>query len=287
MTAAVASVLGVWIVSSAAHNLRHRMYSHNSLWAPRNVSAGVYGMALAHAGVGVLVIGIGFTSAYTVEKDLRMSINDEYVLNGYQYRFEGVSTRQGPNYTSLFGEISVLKDGHDVAQLYPEKRTYLVQDNPMTEPGIDVGLFRDLYVVLGERLDNNDTWSIRIYHNSFVRWIWLGPLIMALGGLLAALDVRYRKITLLSRKESSRSSMASETNSWLVIALSCNDVHSPTSSFKLAKFLMMPWALWVSCQNDATLDSFSSSAICVCLSSKSKTHHNICNLVAQLNQSAS
>jgi len=123
-----------------------------------------------------------------------MTPGDEYLLSGYRYRFDGVENRDGPNYRADVGTITVFHDETEVARLYPEKRFYSRQSNAMTEAGIDAGLFRDLYVVIGEPLDENGSWSVRLYYNAFVRWIWLGPLFMALGGLIAVSDRRYRHL---------------------------------------------------------------------------------------------
>ncbi|MDD9874250.1 MAG: hypothetical protein OXU22_01765, partial [Gammaproteobacteria bacterium] len=103
---------------------------------------------------------------------------------------------RGVNYDAARGELVVSKSaggGRRTIALYPEKRTYLVQKNPMTEAAIDAGLTRDLYVALGEALDGDQVWSVRIYYKPFIRWIWLGALLMAGGGLVAATDKRYRR----------------------------------------------------------------------------------------------
>jgi cytochrome c-type biogenesis protein CcmF len=155
-------------------------------------------MTTAHLGLGVFVIGISFTSAYSVEKDLRMAQGDAYPIGQYSFRFDGVEEIPGPNYLSQTGTVTVLKDGAITAVLHPEKRVYLVQQMPMTEAAIDAGFTRDLYVALGEPLADGKSWAVRLYYKPFVRWIWLGPLIMVIGGGLSATDRRYR--TLSSRK---------------------------------------------------------------------------------------
>ena len=91
------------------------------------------------------------------------------------------------------GEVSVSRGDEQPVLLHPEKRTYLVQQNPMTEAAIDPGFTRDLYVALGEPLDDNQSWAVRLYYKPFIRWIWLGAILMALGGLCGALDRRYRR----------------------------------------------------------------------------------------------
>jgi cytochrome c-type biogenesis protein CcmF len=105
--------------------------------------------------------------------------------------FDGARHYQGPNFTSDRGTIRVLEDGQQVTILHPEKRLYTVQQSMMTEAGIDAGFTRDLYVALGEPLGDG-AWAVRVHVKPFVRWIWFGGLITALGGVLAAADKRYR-----------------------------------------------------------------------------------------------
>jgi cytochrome c-type biogenesis protein CcmF len=148
-------------------------------------------MLLAHAGVGVFVIGVTLVKSYETERDLRMEPGDTATLGGYSFRFEGVREVRGPNYAAARGAITVQRDGETIARLAPEKRVYLVQRNPMTEAAIDAGVSRDVYVALGEAV-GGDAWTVRIHIKPFIRWIWFGCLMMAFGGLLAASDRRYR-----------------------------------------------------------------------------------------------
>jgi cytochrome c-type biogenesis protein CcmF len=149
-------------------------------------------MLIAHFGVAVFIIGVTFVTQFDVEKDIRMSPGQTIELAGHSFRFDGASIVQGPNYRADRGTIRVFnRDGEEVAVLSPEKRTYLVQTRPMTEAGIDPGFTRDIYVSLGEALGGGD-WSLRLYYKPFVRWIWLGGILIGLGGLLAAADRRYR-----------------------------------------------------------------------------------------------
>jgi cytochrome c-type biogenesis protein CcmF len=99
---------------------------------------------------------------------------------------------RGPNYRSSTGDFVVSREGNTVTTLRPEKRFYASGGQPMTEAGIDPGFTRDLYASLGESLDDSGAWSVRLYHKPFVRWIWLGAALMALGGLIAVTDRRYR-----------------------------------------------------------------------------------------------
>jgi cytochrome c-type biogenesis protein CcmF len=148
-------------------------------------------MWLAHIGIAVFVIGVTFVTQFDVEKDIRMSPGQSIELSGHRFRFDGAQPHNGPNYRAQLGTVRVFKGDSEVAVLKPEKRTYLVQTKPMTEAGIDAGFWRDIYVSLGEPLGGGD-WSLRLYYKPFVRWIWLGALLIGAGGLLAASDPRYR-----------------------------------------------------------------------------------------------
>jgi len=182
--------LGLWVVTTTLTGLRDRMKPHNNL---RHIPRGYWGMVLGHLGIAVFVIGVAMTSTYSTEKDIRLAPGETYEMGDYSFEFKGVTSVPGPNYTAYEGNIVARYKGDVVAELHPQKRTYLVQKMPMTEAAIDAGLFRDLYVALGEDLGKN-AWSLRIYHKPFVRWLWLAALIMAFGGLMSASDRRYRAL---------------------------------------------------------------------------------------------
>jgi cytochrome c-type biogenesis protein CcmF len=181
-------VLAFWVVLSQMTVVRERLAGGRSI---ASVPAGFWGMVLGHVGLAVTVVGITLTSLYSVEKDIRLSPGESYQLGPYSFAFQGVSQYRGPNYVSSQGTVVASRDGELVATLKPAKRVYTTQGMPMTEAGIDAGLFRDLFVALGDELDGG-AWAVRLYHKPFVRWIWLGALIMGLGGILAAADRRYR-----------------------------------------------------------------------------------------------
>ena len=188
-------ILGLWTIFAVLSGIWQRTRVGQRKRDLAHTPRAVFGMSLAHIGLGVFVIGITFTSTYSVEKDLRMAPGDTYTTGGFTFRFDGIDQQRGPNYLSQTGTITVIKSGRLAATLNPEKRTYLVQQMPMTEAAIDAGLTRDLYVALGEPLDDGGSWAVRLYLKPYVRWIWLGALIMAFGGLLSASDRRYRKFT--------------------------------------------------------------------------------------------
>jgi cytochrome c-type biogenesis protein CcmF len=152
-----------------------------------------YGMLLGHLGIAVALIGVCTTVYYTEEKDLRMAPGDVVSLAGYEFRFNEMRKVQGPNYVADQAEIEVLKDGVRQTLLFPEKRFYEAARNMMTEADIDPTLFRDLYVALGEPIDGT-AWAVRVHYKPFVRWIWFGGLLIALGGFTTVLDRRYRAV---------------------------------------------------------------------------------------------
>ncbi len=185
--------LATLIFSSVVMSLIGRVRNKGGIGtALKKIPLSFYGMNLAHIGVAVFVVGVTFTESMSLQKDLRMERGDTISLGGYSFTFEGAKSQQGPNYIAYEGAISVIgPKGEDVAVLTPQKRIYQVRGMPMTEAGIDAGLFRDLFVALAEQLDNG-AWSLRVYYKPFIRWIWLGCIFMGLGGLVAVLDRRYR-----------------------------------------------------------------------------------------------
>lgn len=190
----VGILLAVWIASTAILSIRERLtQTAGAGWLQRTVRLprAYWGMVLAHCGVAVFVVGVTMVKGYEVEEDLRMPVGSTATVGGYTFRFDGVQEVQGPNYIAARGTFHVDRQGRDEALMYPEKRLYAVQNQAMTEAAIDTGLFRDLYVSLGEALEDG-AWSVRIYYKPFVDWIWGGCVIMALGGVLAISDRRYR-----------------------------------------------------------------------------------------------
>ncbi len=150
-----------------------------------------WGMHMAHVGVAVFVIGVTLVSSYQEEKDVRMEPDDTVTVGGYSFRFIGVREAMGPNYRAMVGEVELSRDGKALRTMRPEKRSYLTSTMPMTEAAIDTGLLRDVYVSLGEPVGER-AWSVRVYYKPFVDWIWGGCLLMALGGIVAISDRRYR-----------------------------------------------------------------------------------------------
>ena len=173
--------LAIWIVLTALLTLKKN-------WRQTRAH---YGMVIAHIGVAVFVVGVTLVKGYDAEKDVNLKAGESVELGGYVFRLDDVSDVRGPNYVAARAQVSVTRDGRPVTKLAPEKRLYTVQQMPMTEAAIDAGVTRDLYVSLGDQLSDG-AWLVKVQVKPFIDWIWFGCLIMALGGLLAASDRRYR-----------------------------------------------------------------------------------------------
>ncbi len=188
--------LAFWIATTTAYNLYERLKSHPAPSWRRRIAmqpGSYYGMLLAHLGVAIFIVGVTIVNGYEVEKDVTMEPGETTTIAGYTFQFEGTSQKKGPNYTADVGILNVTFDGKPITTLRPERRIYTASRNPMpmTEAAIDPGLTRDLYAALGDRLTDK-RWIVRVYFKPFVDWIWVGCLVMALGGLFAVMDRRYR-----------------------------------------------------------------------------------------------
>ncbi len=188
----IAVALVLWIVLVIGKDIQNKTRNTGLIKGLKKLKPAYYGMQLAHIGLAVMIIGVSISSIYSVQRDLRMSPGDKVEVAGYEFQFNGVRGIEGPNFIADMGSVTVYKDGRLINQMAPEKRIYKVQGMPMTEAAIDAGFTRDLYVALGEALDDKGNWAIRIHVKPFVRWIWMGSLFMAFGGLLAISDRRYR-----------------------------------------------------------------------------------------------
>ncbi|WP_278398740.1 heme lyase CcmF/NrfE family subunit [Stutzerimonas kunmingensis] len=185
------SLLAAWVVIAGVRDLLDKTRHKGLFKGMRSLAPSYWGMHLAHLGLAVCAIGVVLTSHQSAERDLRLAPGESLSLGGYEFVFEGAVHHEGPNFTSDKATIRVLDGDKQIATLHPEKRLYTVQQMPMTEAGIDAGFTRDLYVALGEPLGDG-AWAVRVHIKPFVRWIWLGALMMGLGGVLAASDRRYR-----------------------------------------------------------------------------------------------
>jgi cytochrome c-type biogenesis protein CcmF len=202
-------LLAMWSFTTVAVSMRERIGGEQDGLLVRlgRVPRATCGMWFAHAGVGVFIVGVTLVKGYQVERDVPMRAGETVEVGGYQFRFEGVREVEGPNYRATRAMVTVSRDGRRTTTLYPEKRLFLVQKMPMTEAAIDHGVLRDLYVAMGEPIGAG-AWSMRIQIKPFVRWIWGGCMLMAMGGLLAAGDRRYR---LMPARRTLRASETSDT----------------------------------------------------------------------------
>jgi cytochrome c-type biogenesis protein CcmF len=196
---ALGLLLATWIVLSGALNFVERVQSTRAgqpfLRAARKQPRSFFGMHLAHLGIAVFVVGVTMVKGYEAEKDVKMEVGDTVAVGGFNFKFNGVRQEKGPNYTALIGDFDLSRDGKAPRKLFPEKRNYVSSTMPMTEAAIDTGFVRDLYVSLGEPIEATQpggAWAVRVYFKPFVDWIWGGCLLMALGGLIAISDRRYR-----------------------------------------------------------------------------------------------
>jgi cytochrome c-type biogenesis protein CcmF len=145
--------------------------------------------------VALFIIGVTSVKGFEIERDVKMNVGDTVSVRDYAFRFDGVSERIGPNYRAARGTVTVTKGGKLDMVLYPEKRIYLAQQGmPMTEAAIDTSITGDVYVSLGEAVEGNGAWTVRVYYKPFVTWIWGGCVLMAFGGLVAVSDRRYRAL---------------------------------------------------------------------------------------------
>jgi cytochrome c-type biogenesis protein CcmF len=190
------AIAGFWIIGVA---LLQPIRSLRRAPGTPAITRAALGMSVAHFGVGMFVIGVTFVSAFNVEADVSLRPGEQTTVAGYDFELRDLRNVQGPNYQAVEAEIEIRRNGDFVGELRPQKRTYLVQQSPMTEAGIDAGWNRDLFVALGDPLGNG-AWSVRVQYKPMIRFIWLGAFVMAFGGLIAASDRRYRLYAEASEK---------------------------------------------------------------------------------------
>ncbi|MEN0037741.1 MAG: heme lyase CcmF/NrfE family subunit [Cellvibrio sp.] len=192
--AALTVFIASWVATALIADLIYRLRNSESfLVGIRKLSLSYFAMVVAHAGIAVTTVGIGLTSIYTEQRDIRMEVGQKVTVVEYDFILNKLSHIDGPNYTAEEALITVMKDGKFLREMKPQKRRYLASGSTMTEVALDVGFFRDLYVAMGEPLTET-AWAMRVHLKPFVRWIWLGALMMGFGAVLAVADKRYRKI---------------------------------------------------------------------------------------------
>ncbi|PMH41011.1 c-type cytochrome biogenesis protein CcmF [Vibrio sp. 10N.286.49.B3] len=186
-------VMALWIILMHSYELYVRAtHRYPFMQGITKLQRSHWAMMFAHIGLAVTVIGITMVQNYDIERDVRLAPGEYFQLQGYDFYFSGVRDKDGPNYDGYIADFEITRDGKYVNTLHAEKRFYTTARSMMTEAAIDRGFTRDLYIAMGERLDDNHSWAVRIYYKPFVRWIWAGSLFMALGGAIAISDKRYR-----------------------------------------------------------------------------------------------
>jgi cytochrome c-type biogenesis protein CcmF len=186
-------VMAIWIVVLHGYEIHQRAtHRHNFSEGIKKLQRSHWAMVAGHIGMAVTVIGIAMVQNYSIERDVRLAPGEQFVMGEYTFNFERLRDNDGPNYDGYIADFQITKDGKYINTLHAEKRFYTTARSMMTEAAIDRGFTRDLYIAMGERLEDNHSWAVRIYYKPFVRWIWAGSLIMALGGAIAISDKRYR-----------------------------------------------------------------------------------------------
>jgi cytochrome c-type biogenesis protein CcmF len=189
----ISFALVAWLLASMVVSLWQKTRNaSNKIEGLKRLTLSFYGMQIAHIGLVVTALGIGIVSTYNVERDIRIEAGETVELEQYKVIFQGHENKQGPNFRAQVGHFSLYDNERKIADMYPEKRQYLSQmGNVMTEAAIDASLSRDVFIALGEPLDNG-AWAARLQYKPFIRLIWLGAILMTLGGFLALADKRYR-----------------------------------------------------------------------------------------------
>lgn len=194
IAATVSVALAMWIILSLGRDVSNKIANKPSLGAGlRALTLSYWGMQTAHFGIAVMLVGVGLTGFFSMERSVLLNNGQSTTLGNYRFVLEDSGPVEGPNFVGQRAEISVEHNGAAMAPLFPERRVYVASGSPSTEMAIDAGFLRDLFVTLGEQKENG-AWSMTIYIKPFVRWIWLGAILMALGGTLAAGDKRYRRL---------------------------------------------------------------------------------------------
>jgi cytochrome c-type biogenesis protein CcmF len=190
-------LLATWIVAACVTAIVHRFQTTpaNGFIAKLTAnSPSYYGMHIAHMGIAVFVVGIALVKGYESERDVRLAPGQSATERGVEFKFISISEKPGPNYRAIVGRFEIFRNGKLIDVMYPEKRAYVTTGQTMTEAAINSSFTGDLYVSLGEPVENatDGAWGVRIYVKPFIDWIWFGCLIMAFGGALAIADKRYR-----------------------------------------------------------------------------------------------
>jgi len=188
---AVGMGLAFWLIVATLKNAKTNITLPQGGFDIKRPTLSYWGMVVSHMGIAVAVIGATMVSHYETQLDIRMDVNSTVELSGYEFAFEGMKDVEGPNFSAKQGQFRVFEDGKEIAFLRPERRIYRVQTMGMTEAGIDSTMSRDLFVALGDPLDNG-AWAVRVYVKPYINLLWLAGALVAFGGFMCIADRRYR-----------------------------------------------------------------------------------------------
>jgi cytochrome c-type biogenesis protein CcmF len=193
--AACGLALAAWLFAATMSELAERVgLFADPLGALRRavrLPRAAWGMTLAHAGMAIVIAGITGSNAWTEERIVDAKPGDKVELAGYTIALDAVSQVAGPDYTATRADIRLMRDGHEIAVLHPEKKFYPVENGNSTGVAIRTNLLADIYAVIGDP-DGKGGYALRLYWNPLVPWIWLGAVVMALGGIVSLTDRRHR-----------------------------------------------------------------------------------------------
>ncbi len=211
---ALSVLLAGWILIGLLRTLFDRVHGIKNFTAlVGRLTPSYMGMVLAHCGFAITLLGVVVTHQNSQEYDLKMLPGDSKTLSGYTFLFAGVRSVEGPNFLAEEAIFEVSTEGELVSTLLPQKRRYFSSDSIMTEAGIDPGFWRDLYVAMGEPIGSEGAWAIRLHYKPMVRWIWLGAILIGIGGIFTAFDKRYRhryeNLVMSESNEDSKSAVTS------------------------------------------------------------------------------
>lgn len=199
---ALSLLLAFWIGAGLIGDLRLKAEGRSTMWAVvRRQTPSYWGMVLAHLGFAMCIISVVVVTQWNVERDLRMAPGEAAELAGYRFEFHGSSGVQGPNYIADEGVVTVYRGDKRVAELRPQKRQYKASGQIMTEAAIDAGLWRDLYVAMGESIGADGAWAMRLHYKPMVRWMWIGATLIGFGAFVTVFDRRYRKVKVSAPQE--------------------------------------------------------------------------------------
>lgn len=186
-------VMALWIIFMHGYEVYQRAtHRHSFATGVMKLPKSHWSMVLGHIGLAVTVIGIAMVQNYSIERDVRLAPGENFQILDYSFKFKGLREKDGPNYDGYIADFEITQNGRYVNTLHAEKRFYTTARSMMTEAALEVGFTRDLYIAMGEQLGEDGAWAVRLYYKPFVRWIWAGSLFMALGGVVALSDKRYR-----------------------------------------------------------------------------------------------